>query len=303
MSCNPYLEKPQPCSPSRRDITIKINSELDCGKLNPEPVFLEYPFSSVGSATLSMAYAGARFVFSVLDAMNGKEGVIECSFVRSEETECTYFSTPLLLGVCRPNESLPAVSLTAECSKGITGTRKCGGVEDSGGVIFSLSRQQQHALKLTEMFLLVSRLTAYDSREAHGFPIQTVLGSPFERTLASLRQWKLPPKQQFGNLQKLCWFSHQSSSVITGPTRGFLWVIRKAGFEAFGKELVFSSRAFASHAEGPMLSHWFKVGGSCQCERPPLKTIEIQAIVSIDNAGFDRLGLIPQRPLAQAPCA
>ncbi|EDM13349.1 malate dehydrogenase, mitochondrial, isoform CRA_c [Rattus norvegicus] len=45
-----------------------------------------------------MAYAGARFVFSLVDAMNGKEGVIECSFVQSKETECTYFSTPLLLG-------------------------------------------------------------------------------------------------------------------------------------------------------------------------------------------------------------
>ncbi|XP_073429930.1 malate dehydrogenase, mitochondrial [Dendrobates tinctorius] len=54
--------------------------------------------AGAGSATLSMAYAGARFVFSLLDAMNGKEGVIECSFVRSEETECPYFSTPLLLG-------------------------------------------------------------------------------------------------------------------------------------------------------------------------------------------------------------
>ncbi|XP_063154289.1 malate dehydrogenase, mitochondrial [Candoia aspera] len=54
--------------------------------------------AGAGSATLSMAYAGARFVFSVLDAVNGKEGVIECSFVRSEETECPYFSTPLLLG-------------------------------------------------------------------------------------------------------------------------------------------------------------------------------------------------------------
>ncbi|KAG7260229.1 hypothetical protein CRUP_007882 [Coryphaenoides rupestris] len=54
--------------------------------------------AGAGSATLSMAYAGARFVFSVLDAMNGKEGVVECAFVRSEETECKYFSTPLLLG-------------------------------------------------------------------------------------------------------------------------------------------------------------------------------------------------------------
>lgn len=57
------------------------------------------PLSSPGSATLSMAYAGARFVFSLVDAMNGKEGVVECSFVQSKETECTYFSTPLLLGV------------------------------------------------------------------------------------------------------------------------------------------------------------------------------------------------------------
>ncbi|KAG9351864.1 hypothetical protein JZ751_023115 [Albula glossodonta] len=55
--------------------------------------------AGAGSATLSMAYAGARFTFSLLDAMNGKEGVVECSFVRSEETECKYFSTPLLLGV------------------------------------------------------------------------------------------------------------------------------------------------------------------------------------------------------------
>ncbi|XP_069471044.1 malate dehydrogenase, mitochondrial [Ambystoma mexicanum] len=54
--------------------------------------------AGAGSATLSMAYAGTRFVFSLLDAMNGKEGVIECSFVRSEETASPYFSTPLLLG-------------------------------------------------------------------------------------------------------------------------------------------------------------------------------------------------------------
>uniref|UniRef100_A0A8C6F5D0 Malate dehydrogenase, mitochondrial n=1 Tax=Monodon monoceros TaxID=40151 RepID=A0A8C6F5D0_MONMO len=54
--------------------------------------------AGAGSATLSMAYAGARFVFSLVDAMNGKEGVVECSFVKSQETDCPYFSTPLLLG-------------------------------------------------------------------------------------------------------------------------------------------------------------------------------------------------------------
>ncbi|NXS58698.1 MDHM protein, partial [Brachypteracias leptosomus] len=54
--------------------------------------------AGAGSATLSMAYAGARFVFSLVDAMNGKEGVVECAFVHSDVTESPYFSTPLLLG-------------------------------------------------------------------------------------------------------------------------------------------------------------------------------------------------------------
>jgi len=54
--------------------------------------------AGTGSATLSMAYAGAKFADSVLQAIGGEEGVIECAFVRSDETEATYFSTPLLLG-------------------------------------------------------------------------------------------------------------------------------------------------------------------------------------------------------------
>ncbi|CAN7949092.1 unnamed protein product [Ixodes pacificus] len=54
--------------------------------------------AGAGSATLSMAFAGARFVFSLISALQGKEGVVECAFVKSTETEATYFSTPLLLG-------------------------------------------------------------------------------------------------------------------------------------------------------------------------------------------------------------
>nr|XP_033777245.1 malate dehydrogenase, mitochondrial isoform X1 [Geotrypetes seraphini] len=69
--------------------------------------------AGAGSATLSMAYAGARFVFSLLDAMNGKEGVIECSFVRSEETESPYFSTPVLLGKNGIEKNLGLGKLTA----------------------------------------------------------------------------------------------------------------------------------------------------------------------------------------------
>lgn len=72
----------------------------------------------IGSATLSMAYAGARFTFSLLDAMNGKEGVVECAFVRSEETECKYFSTPLLLGVNLARSSLDVTSSYVQIIQG-----------------------------------------------------------------------------------------------------------------------------------------------------------------------------------------
>lgn len=55
-----------------------------------------------GSATLSMAYAGARFTNSLLRGMNGDE-VVECTFVKSDKVSgVDYFSTPVTLGVsCR----------------------------------------------------------------------------------------------------------------------------------------------------------------------------------------------------------
>ncbi|CAB0033616.1 unnamed protein product [Trichogramma brassicae] len=54
--------------------------------------------AGTGSATLSMAYAGARFAFSLIKALNGESNVVECSYVRSNVTEAKYFSTPILLG-------------------------------------------------------------------------------------------------------------------------------------------------------------------------------------------------------------
>jgi len=54
--------------------------------------------AGAGSATLSMAYAGARFTISMLRAMAGEEGVVECSYVASNLTDATYFATPCLLG-------------------------------------------------------------------------------------------------------------------------------------------------------------------------------------------------------------
>jgi hypothetical protein len=47
-----------------------------------------------------MAYAGARFVYSVLDALNGKQGVIECAYVATNDMEAKYFATPLHFDVC-----------------------------------------------------------------------------------------------------------------------------------------------------------------------------------------------------------
>uniref|UniRef100_U5EL58 Malate dehydrogenase, mitochondrial n=1 Tax=Corethrella appendiculata TaxID=1370023 RepID=U5EL58_9DIPT len=54
--------------------------------------------AGAGSATLSMAYAGARFALAAVRALNGEQNVVECAYVRSDLTESTYFATPILLG-------------------------------------------------------------------------------------------------------------------------------------------------------------------------------------------------------------
>jgi len=54
--------------------------------------------AGAGSATLSMAYAGARFTYSLIRALQGEANVTECAFVKSDVTEASYFATPLVLG-------------------------------------------------------------------------------------------------------------------------------------------------------------------------------------------------------------
>jgi malate dehydrogenase len=52
-----------------------------------------------GSATLSMASAGARFVNSVLRGLKGEKGVTECAFVQSPVVPgVEFFSTRIELG-------------------------------------------------------------------------------------------------------------------------------------------------------------------------------------------------------------
>ncbi|KAL3513177.1 hypothetical protein ACH5RR_025894 [Cinchona calisaya] len=54
--------------------------------------------AGAGSATLSMAYAAARFVESSLRAFDGDSDVYECSYVQSEVTELPFFASRIKLG-------------------------------------------------------------------------------------------------------------------------------------------------------------------------------------------------------------
>jgi malate dehydrogenase len=71
-----------------------------------------------GSATLSMAYAGFRFAERVMQAVKGKAGIVEPTFVYlpgvdggdaiKKETGCDYFSVPVELG---PQGAVKAVNI------------------------------------------------------------------------------------------------------------------------------------------------------------------------------------------------
>jgi len=55
--------------------------------------------AGAGSATLSMAQAGARFANSLIRALNGETGVVECTYVISDACPgCEYFATEVELG-------------------------------------------------------------------------------------------------------------------------------------------------------------------------------------------------------------
>lgn len=49
-----------------------------------------------------MAFAGAKFANSLLDALSGKKGIVECAYVKSEVAKdfgVDFFSSPVELGV------------------------------------------------------------------------------------------------------------------------------------------------------------------------------------------------------------
>jgi malate dehydrogenase len=55
--------------------------------------------AGAGSATLSMAYAGASFAIQLMKAMNGEKGIVECCYSENSILEgCPYFAVPCSLG-------------------------------------------------------------------------------------------------------------------------------------------------------------------------------------------------------------
>ncbi|XP_052139310.1 malate dehydrogenase, glyoxysomal [Oryza glaberrima] len=62
--------------------------------------------AGAGSATLSMAYAAAKFADACLRGLRGDAGIVECSFVASQVTELPFFASKLRLGRCGIEEIL-----------------------------------------------------------------------------------------------------------------------------------------------------------------------------------------------------
>lgn len=63
--------------------------------------------AGAGSATLSMAYAAAKFADACLRGLRGDAGIVECSFVESQVTELPFFATKIRLGRGGAEEVFP----------------------------------------------------------------------------------------------------------------------------------------------------------------------------------------------------
>ncbi|KAE9554492.1 hypothetical protein FO519_002303 [Halicephalobus sp. NKZ332] len=89
----PLLSQLQPGAKFSQDETEKLTARIqDAGT---EVVKAK---AGGGSATLSMAFAGARFVQGLIDALQGKKNV-QCTYVQSDVVKgVDFFSTPVELG-------------------------------------------------------------------------------------------------------------------------------------------------------------------------------------------------------------
>eukprot|EP00245_Coleochaete_scutata_P006136 TRINITY_DN20304_c0_g1_i1.p1 TRINITY_DN20304_c0_g1~~TRINITY_DN20304_c0_g1_i1.p1 ORF type:complete len:438 (-),score=80.61 TRINITY_DN20304_c0_g1_i1:468-1721(-) len=89
----PILSKTKP----KADFTDEEVQELTVRIQNAGTEVVEAK-AGAGSATLSMAYAAARFAESCLRGLDGDSDVFECSYVQSDVTELPFFATRVKLG-------------------------------------------------------------------------------------------------------------------------------------------------------------------------------------------------------------
>lgn len=76
--------------------------------------------NGTGSATLSMAFAGARFTVRLLAALSGERGVNECAFVESTVVpDCRFFSSRVDLGAQGVEKVNPLGKLSAFEQEGL----------------------------------------------------------------------------------------------------------------------------------------------------------------------------------------
>ncbi|KAJ3674446.1 hypothetical protein LUZ60_005062 [Juncus effusus] len=90
-----------PCSFTKEEITYLTNRIQNGGTEVVEAK------AGAGSATLSMAYAAARFADACLRGLRGDANIIECSYVASHVTELPYFASKVRLGRNGVEEILP----------------------------------------------------------------------------------------------------------------------------------------------------------------------------------------------------
>src|SRR5574344_274912 len=69
--------------------------------------------AGAGSATLSMAAAGARFALAIVDGLLGKPGVVCCSYVDGGTDYAPFFAQPVLLGREGIEKFMPIGKLSA----------------------------------------------------------------------------------------------------------------------------------------------------------------------------------------------
>ncbi|XP_047315171.1 malate dehydrogenase, glyoxysomal-like [Impatiens glandulifera] len=80
--------------------------------------------AGAGSATLSMAFAAAKFADACLRGLRGDAGIVECAFVASQVTELPFFATKVRLGRTGAEEIYQLGPLNAYERAGLEAAKK-----------------------------------------------------------------------------------------------------------------------------------------------------------------------------------